>query len=167
MLLQNWCAPVADAWIGLGTNLGDRAGTMRAALTAITEFAEVVAVSSFYETEPVGYADQPVFLNAAAHLRTTLSPRDQLSGLLHIERRFGRERTIRNGPRIIDLDILFYGAESVHEPGLEIPHPRLHERRFVLAPLAELAPDLVHPTLGHTMSELLAALPPGEWVRRI
>jgi 2-amino-4-hydroxy-6-hydroxymethyldihydropteridine diphosphokinase len=136
---------VTQAFVGLGANLGDREGTIRAALAALGEVdgIEIVAVSTLRETEPVGVGDQPLFLNGAAELETTLSARDLLDRLLDTERRFGRVRTPgEHGPRTLDLDLLLYGDERIEEPGLTVPHPRLHERRFVLEPLAELDAEL-------------------------
>jgi 2-amino-4-hydroxy-6-hydroxymethyldihydropteridine diphosphokinase len=147
-------------YIGLGSNLGDRAETIRRALESLRRDPEieVIAVSSFRETDPVGYADQPRFVNGAAELRTDLSPRALLERLLSVERELGRERTgPRYGPRTIDLDLLLYGSEEVDEPGLKVPHPRLAERRFALEPLAELNRDLEVPGLG-SVQALLAAL---------
>ena len=144
------------AYVGLGANLGEREGALRAALAALeaTEGIDVVAVSTFRETDPVDYLDQPRFLNAAAALETTLAPRELLDALLEVERSLGRTREgPRFGPRTIDLDLLLYGDESLDEPGLTVPHPRLHGRRFVLEPLAELDPDLVVP--GHGPLETL------------
>jgi 2-amino-4-hydroxy-6-hydroxymethyldihydropteridine diphosphokinase len=132
------------AYVGLGSNLGDREATIRAALDALAEEGgiEVVAVSSLRDTEPVGVGAQPHFLNGAAELETTLSARELLDRLLEAERRFGRIRVPgEHGPRTIDLDLLLYGDETIDEPGLTIPHPRLHERPFVLEPLAELAAE--------------------------
>jgi len=139
------------AYVGLGANLGDREGSLRAALAALgaTEGIEVVAVSTLRETDPVDYLDQPRFLNAAAALDTTLAPRALLDALLEVERSLGRTREgPRFGPRTIDLDLLLYGEESFDEPGLTLPHPRLHDRAFVLEPLAELDPGLVVPGRG-------------------
>jgi 2-amino-4-hydroxy-6-hydroxymethyldihydropteridine diphosphokinase len=147
-------------YIGLGSNLGDREQTIRKALELLESDPEmdVVAVSSLRETDPVGFTDQPKFLNGAAALRTELSPRALLERLLQIERELGRERSgPRYGPRTIDLDLLLYGSEEVDEPGLEIPHPRLAEREFVLEPLAELDSDLEVPGRG-SVRALLAAL---------
>jgi 2-amino-4-hydroxy-6-hydroxymethyldihydropteridine diphosphokinase len=147
-------------YIGLGANLGDREQTIRRALELLGSDPEidVVAVSSLRETDPVGYTDQPEFLNGAAALRTELSPRTLLERLLRIERELGRERSgPRFGPRTIDLDLLVYGSEEVDEPGLKIPHPRLAEREFVLEPLAELDSDLDVPGKG-SVRALLAAL---------
>ena len=148
------------AFVGLGANLGERETALHRALelVAAEPGIEVVAVSSFRETEPVGYADQPAFLNAAVAIETELSPRNLLERLLAVERRLGRTRGgPRYGPRTIDLDLLVYGDERVEERGLTVPHPRLHERRFALEPLAELEPELVVPGRGG-VSDLLAAL---------
>jgi 2-amino-4-hydroxy-6-hydroxymethyldihydropteridine diphosphokinase len=152
---------MARAFVGIGANLGDREGTIRQALERLAERpgAEVVAVSALRETDPVGYLDQPRFLNGAVELRTELPPRDLLELLLGVERELGRVRGDgpRFGPRPIDLDLLLYDDEVVDEPGLVIPHPRLHERRFALEPLAELDPALVVPGRGE-VSQLLAEL---------
>ena len=148
------------AFVGLGANLGERETALHRALelVAAEPGIEVVAVSSFRDTEPVGYADQPAFLNAAVAIETELSPRNLLERLLAVERRLGRTRGgPRYGPRTIDLDLLVYGDERVEERGLTVPHPRLHERRFALEPLAELEPELVVPGRGG-VSDLLAAL---------
>ena len=147
------------AYIGLGGNVGDRASNLERAIAALRSDPDlvVVAVSAFRETEPVGYVDQPTFLNGAVALDTELSAHELLDRLLAVERALGRERAgPRFGPRTIDLDLLLYGDESVDEPGLTVPHPRLAERRFVLEPLAELDPDLVLPD-GRGVRELLAA----------
>ena len=144
------------AYVGLGANLGDREGTMRRAIELLGDV--VVAVSTFRETDPVGYEDQPRFLNAAIALETELGSRELLDRLLAVELELGRRRGgPRFGPRTIDLDLLVYGDEAVDEPGLHIPHPRLAERRFVLQPLFELDPDLVIPGEG-PVSALLAGL---------
>ena len=148
------------AYVGLGANLGDRERTIARALDLLRAAAgvRVAAVSSLRETEPVGYADQPPFLNGAAALDTELGPRALLELLLGIERTLGRVREgPRFGPRTIDLDVLLYGDEAVDEPGLTVPHPRLHERRFALEPLAELDPGLVVPGRG-AVSALLEHL---------
>jgi|SRR4249919_1740904 2-amino-4-hydroxy-6-hydroxymethyldihydropteridine diphosphokinase len=144
------------AFVGLGANLGDREGALRVALAALdaTQGIEVVAVSTLRETDPVDYLDQPRFLNGAAALDTTLAPRELLDALLEVERSLGRTREgPRFGPRTIDLDLLLYGDESFDEPGLTVPHPRLHVRAFALEPLAELDPGLVVP--GHGPLETL------------
>ena len=145
------------AYVGLGANLGDRERTLRAAVDALAaeEGVEVVAVSTLRETEPVGVGEQPRFLNGAVELETTLTARELLDRLLAVEQRFGRVRILgEHGPRTLDLDLLLYGDEVIDEPGLTVPHPRLHERRFVLEPLHELAPDLVVPGRGDMESLL-------------
>jgi 2-amino-4-hydroxy-6-hydroxymethyldihydropteridine diphosphokinase len=149
------------AFVGVGANLGRRRATVRAAieLLAADEEIEVQRVSTLRETEPVGYLDQPPFLNGVVAVATALPPRELLRRLLAIERRLGRVRGAgpRFGPRVIDLDLLLYGDEVVDEPGLTIPHPRLHERRFALEPLAELEPGLEIPGRGPVRA-LLAGL---------
>ena len=142
------------AYVGVGSNLGDREALVRAAVEALPG---VVAVSALRETDPVGEVEQPRFLNGAVALETELPPRELLDLLLAVERRLGRERRERWGPRTIDLDLLLYGAETIDEPGLTVPHPRLHERRFALEPLAELDPQLAVPGRG-SVKELLAEL---------
>ena len=142
------------AYVGLGSNLGDREALIREAAARIG----ATRLSPIVETEPWGYADQPRFLNAVAELETELPPRELLGLLLEVERRLGRVRAgQRYGPRTIDLDLLLYGEERLQEPDLEVPHPRLHERLFVLEPLAELDPGLEIPGIG-TVSEALAGL---------
>ena len=149
------------AFVGIGSNLGDSRALIAAALELLgaEDGVEVVGVSTLRETDPVGYEDQPPFLNGAAEVETELGPRDLLSRLLAIERQLGRVRGEgpRFGPRTIDLDLLLYGHESVDEPGLEVPHPRLHERRFALEPLAELNAALEVPGRG-SVQALLAGL---------
>lgn len=152
-----------DAFIALGANLGRRRHAIERALDAIDKLPhiEVAACSDLYETPARFVEDQPDFLNAAAHLKTSLTARQLLDTLLAIERAMGRARAderVDKGPRVIDLDILFYGGDVVDEPGLTIPHIDLHNRRFVLEPLMDIAPDLVHPKLGETVRELLAKL---------
>ena len=148
------------AYIGLGANLGDREAMLRAALEqlAAEPGVEVVAVSAFRDTAPVGIVDQPRFLNAVAAVETELAARELLDRLLGVERRLGRTREgPRFGPRTIDLDLLLYGDAELAEPGLDVPHPRMHERLFVLEPLAELDPGLVVPGRG-PLAELVAKL---------
>jgi 2-amino-4-hydroxy-6-hydroxymethyldihydropteridine diphosphokinase len=148
---------VTRAYVGLGANLGERERTLRAAVEAVgaEDGIEVVAVSELRETEPVGVGEQPRYLNGAVALDTTRSARDLLARLLAVEQRFGRVRVPgEHGPRTLDLDLLLYGEEEIDEPGLTVPHPRLHERRFVLEPLAELAPGLVVPGRGPVESLL-------------
>jgi len=149
---------VAEAWIGLGSNVGDRREYLRAALSGLRRCGEPRRASSLYETEPVGLKEQGAFLNAVACIETALPPRALLDALLGIELEQGRTRRVRFGPRTLDLDLLFYGEAVMDEPGLRLPHPRLHERRFVLAPLCEAAPNLVHPLLRLTAGELLERL---------
>jgi 2-amino-4-hydroxy-6-hydroxymethyldihydropteridine diphosphokinase len=142
---------MARAFVGIGSNLGDSHALIAAALELLgaEDGVEVVAVSSLRETDPVGYEDQPRFLNAAVALETALTPREVLDRLLAVERQLGRTRDgPRYGPRTIDLDLLLYGEEIVDEPGLRVPHPRLAERRFALEPLFELNPGLVIPGVG-------------------
>lgn len=137
------------AYVGLGANLGDAMVTLRTALIDIAALpgVEIVAQSSWYRSAPVD-AQGPDFLNAVAAMRTTLSPHELLAGLQAIEHRYGRERPYRNAPRTLDLDLLLHGDAVLHSPELTLPHPRAHERAFVLAPLAEIAPDLMLPGLG-------------------
>jgi 2-amino-4-hydroxy-6-hydroxymethyldihydropteridine diphosphokinase len=151
---------LTTAFVGLGANLGDRRATIDRAVELLhaAPGLEVLTVSSLRETDPVGFEDQPRFLNGAVALETTLGARDLLDLLLEIERRLGRTRGgPRFGPRTIDLDLLVYGDAELDEPGLTVPHPRLHERRFALEPLAELAPALVVPGRG-PLEELLRGL---------
>ena len=150
---------MTTAFIGIGSNLGDRETHLRGALELLSaeEGIEIVAVSVLRETEPVGPVEQGPFLNGAVHVDTELRPQELLERLLDIEERLGRVRRERFGPRTIDLDLLVYGDEVLDEPGLTLPHPRLHERRFALEPLAELAPGLVLPGRG-PVSALLAKL---------
>jgi 2-amino-4-hydroxy-6-hydroxymethyldihydropteridine diphosphokinase len=149
------------AAIALGSNLdsvfGDREANLREAVRRIGGLGVVQAVSSFYDTEPVGYLSQPRFLNAALVLETKLEPLELLRGLLHIEETMGRQRVIAKGPRVIDLDLLLYGATVMATVELTLPHPEMHERRFVLEPLTEIAPGMVHPVLGKTVGEMLVA----------
>jgi 2-amino-4-hydroxy-6-hydroxymethyldihydropteridine diphosphokinase len=151
---------VTRAYVGLGANLGDREATLRSAVDALAaeEGIAVVGVSTLRETEPVGVVGQPRFLNGAVALDTTLQARELLERLLAVEQRFGRVRVAgEHGPRTLDLDLLLYGEERIEEPGLAVPHPRLHERRFVLEPLAELDPGLVVPGRG-SVEELIAGV---------
>jgi 2-amino-4-hydroxy-6-hydroxymethyldihydropteridine diphosphokinase len=145
-------AYVARAYVGLGSNLGDRTQTLLDALDALSaeDGVEVVGVSSLIETDPVGFVDQPRFVNGVAALDTTLTAQELMALLLDVEQRFGRTREAvpAQGPRTLDLDLLLYGDTELDEPGLQVPHPRLHERAFVLEPLAELAPGLRIPGRG-------------------
>lgn len=146
------------AFIGLGANLGEPEAQVRTAIAALGKLPKtrLVRASSLYRSAPVGYANQPDFVNAVAEIETELGPAALLEELLKIEVRLGRARTFPNAPRTLDLDLLLYGAQIVAEPGLTVPHPRMHERAFVLAPLAEIAPEAVVPGKG-TAATLLAA----------
>jgi len=147
----------ADVYVGLGSNLGDPASNLRAGVERLAASLAIVDVSSAYWTEPVGLRDQPRFLNAVARARTVLGPREVLDVLVAIEQAMGRQREVPLGPRIIDLDLLVYDNVACQEPGLSLPHPRMFGRRFVLEPLAEIAPAL-KPTGGASVHELLVAL---------
>lgn len=155
--------PGAQAvYLGLGSNLGDRSANLQRALGLLDAQLKLRAVSSLYETEPWGYQDQPRFLNCACAVTTLLPPRELLAAVKHVERSMGREPSFPDGPRLIDVDILLYGQSVLSEPDLEIPHPRLAERAFVLVPLSEIDPSLVHPVLKRTVGDLLEELGPGE-----
>jgi len=150
---------VKTVYLSLGSNLGDRAQHLREALQALpSDRLAVVRVSPVYETAPVDKLDQPDFLNLAAEIETTLFPMQLLRRVQRIERALGRRRLIDKGPRTVDIDILLYGGFVIQTAQLIVPHPRMHLRRFVLEPMAELAPNLRHPILGRTMSELRAAV---------
>jgi 2-amino-4-hydroxy-6-hydroxymethyldihydropteridine diphosphokinase len=155
-----------EAYVALGSNLGDRRAFLEGALAALDEArgVRVLACSRFYETEPVGPPPQGPYLNAVARLETELGPRALLVLLLDVEAGAGRERSaVRNAARTLDLDLLLYGSTCLKEEGLELPHPRMHERAFVLEPLCEIASDLVHPRLGETIRTLAArARKPGK-----
>jgi len=150
---------MATAYVALGANLGAPAATVEAAFAALAGLPQtsVAATSALYRTAPVGYADQPEFINAAARLETALEPEALLDALLGIEQAFGRVRAERNGPRTLDLDVLLYADRVLATPRLTLPHPRLHLRAFVLYPLADLAPDLVIPGRG-TLAAWLPAV---------
>ena len=153
-------------YLSLGSNLGDRAANLRLALEKLGDLGTVQAVSALYETEPVGLTSQPWFLNCAAKLDTEKMPRQLIAGILNLEQEMGRQRKQKDGPRIIDIDILLFGTSVIDTHALTVPHPRLHERRFVLEPLAEIAPDIRHPVFKRTIRELRDALSPGQTVRR-
>ena len=160
----------ARAFIGAGANLGEPVRQIQRALDELQKSPGVKlgAVSSLYRTQPVGPIAQPPFVNAVFSLECGMSPQELLALLLSVEEKMGRIRRERWGPRVIDLDLLFYGDMVINGQGLEVPHPRLHERRFVLAPLVEIAPDVVHPVLKKSAFDLLAGLPAeGPWVEKL
>lgn len=150
---------MGKAWIGIGTNQGDRKRMVRQALRLLSEVVRVEAVSRPRRTKPWGVTKQPDFINLAVRVETALPPDSLLEKLLSIETALGRVRAERWGARSIDLDLLFYGKEVINTPRLTLPHPELQRRRFVLEPLCDLDPELVHPLLGKTIRELLAAVP--------
>ena len=154
------------AYIGIGSNLGDKLSNCRRAIEAVVADGRnrLVRCSPFYCTEPIGKKDQDWFVNGVAAVETSLGPRELLAFLLSLEKKAGRIRRERWGPRVIDLDILFYGGEVLNEEGLQVPHPRLHRRRFVLVPLKDIAPHLKHPLLGKTVSQILSGLTEDEKV---
>ena len=153
-------------YLSLGSNVGDLEANLNDAINRLRALGEVVTVSSFYETEPVELTSQPWFLNCVVKLDTEKMPKQLLTGILDVEREMGRRRAQLKGPRNIDIDILLFGTSIVETKGLTIPHPALHERRFVLEPLAEIAPDVRHPVFKKTMRELRDALPAGQAVRK-
>ena len=145
----------ASVYICTGTNLGDRIANLTFARNSLSERARLLKISSYYETEPVGFIDQPWFLNQVIELQTRLTPIELLSLCLEIEKSLGRVRTFQNAPRVLDLDILLYGDVILNQENLVLPHPRLTERKFVLEPLVEIAPDVIHPILQKPMHFLL------------
>ncbi len=150
----------AKVWIGLGTNQGDRENNLFQARNLLDPEVKVLEISPIYQTEPWGFKDQPDFLNQVIKAETALTPSDLLKKLKQIERDLGREETFRNGPRLIDLDILFYDQMIIDLEDLKIPHPRIPERGFVLVPLADLAPDLISPKSGKSITEMLKEIDP-------
>lgn len=154
-------------YLSLGSNVGNRDSNLREAIQRIEGLGRVTEVSSFYETEPVEFTEQPWFVNCAVALETTQPAAELMRGLLAIEREMGRQRLQKKGPRIIDIDILLFGDAIVNTPDLTIPHPAMADRRFVLEPLAEIAQQARHPVLKRTIGELLRDLPAGQTVRRV
>ena len=154
------------AYLSLGSNIGDREKNLRDAIARLKAGGRVTSVSSFYETEPVDFTDQAWFLNCALALETTESAQQLSKRILQIEREMGRQRLQKKGPRIIDIDILLFSDQIIDSPELTVPHPAMHRRRFVLEPLAEIAPEARHPVLRKTVREMLDALPAGQSVRK-
>jgi 2-amino-4-hydroxy-6-hydroxymethyldihydropteridine diphosphokinase len=155
------------AYLSLGSNLGDRAANLLAAVEQLTVAGRLVAVSALYETQPVDVPNQPWFLNCVAAIETDMTPKELLQLALRVEATMGRMRLSEKGARKIDIDVVLFGDRVVDEPGLRIPHPAMHGRRFVLEPLVEIAPEARHPELGKTARELLAELGTGQRVRRL
>jgi len=159
-------------YLSLGSNIGDRETQLRDAQVRLGAAGKIVGVSSFYETQPVDFTRQPWFLNCAVALETRQTPQQLMTSILGIEEKMGRRRVQKRraqkkGPRTIDIDILLFGETILDSPELTIPHPAMHQRRFVLEPLAQLVPDALHPLLRKTIRQLRDALPPGQAVRRI
>jgi len=159
----------ATAYIGIGSNMGDRQAYCEEAVRLISRFPKtsLIKVSSLYETAPLEMVAQEWFINLVASVRTTLSPEELLQACQEVEQFLGRKRSVHFGPRTIDLDVLFYADRIIHEADLTIPHPRAHERRFVLEPLAEIAPEFEHPEFKKTVSQLLEKVRPLQEVRRL
>ena len=156
------------AYLSLGSNMGDREKNLRVAIDALPHAGVAIAkVSSFYETEPVDFLDQPWFLNCVVEAETHFDPFMLLRALREIETKMGSKKVVAKGPRLIDMDILLYGSETIDTPDLQVPHPRMHLRRFVLVPLAEIAPSLRHPSWAKTISELAAVTTDRSEVRRL
>lgn len=156
-----------QAWVGLGSNLGDKQANLSQAIALLRDHGVVTHVSSLYRTEPVGFLDQDWFLNIAVGIQTNATPETFLDALLNIEQQMGRVRVVKDGPRTIDLDLLFWDGQCLDLEGLTVPHPRLHLRHFVLQPLVEIAPDLRHPLLEKTISQLVQELGLPDGVQRV
>jgi 2-amino-4-hydroxy-6-hydroxymethyldihydropteridine diphosphokinase len=154
-------------YLSLGSNVGDREAQLRDAENRLAQLGRLIAVSSFYETEPVEFTRQPWFLNCAVAIETSSTPEDLMASILRIEEEMGRRRLQNKGPRSIDIDILLFADAIVQSSELTIPHPAMHQRRFVLEPLAEIAPQALHPMSKKTIHELLDELPDGQTVRRV
>jgi 2-amino-4-hydroxy-6-hydroxymethyldihydropteridine diphosphokinase len=156
------------AYLSLGSNVGDREKNLRVAIDELPHAGVAIAkVSSFYDTEPVDFLDQPWFLNCVVEAETHFDPFMLLRALREIETKMGSKKVVAKGPRLIDMDILLYGSETIDTPDLQVPHPRMHLRRFVLVPLAEIAPSLRHPSWAKTISELAAVTTDRSEVRRL
>ncbi len=157
------------AFIGLGSNIGDKLANLKKAIEGLGKIqgTKVLTVSSLYKTEPVGGVEQDWFVNAVAEVETSLTPRELLNKLLYIEKDLGRVRDIKWGPRVIDLDIILYDDLVMDEEGLSIPHPYLHKRGFVLVPLAEIAPKVIHPRLRKSVSELMHGIHDNKHIEKI
>jgi 2-amino-4-hydroxy-6-hydroxymethyldihydropteridine diphosphokinase len=156
----------ATAYLSLGSNVGDREAHLREAMVQLQTISRVIAVSFFYETEPVEFTEQPWFLNCAVAIETNNTPQQLMAALLRIEEELGRRRQQKKGPRSIDIDILLFGGTIMESKDLTIPHPAMQQRRFVLKPLSEIAPEALHPVFRKTIRELLNELPAGQTVRR-
>ena len=156
-----------SVYLSLGSNLGDRAANLKSAIDRLRDLGEVVAVSSFYETEPIEVVAQPWFLNCAAKLDSEKTAEQLLAGILQLEHAMGRQRKLNKGPRIIDIDILLFGNSITATPELTIPHPAMQQRRFVLEPLAEIAPEVRHPRLHRTIRQLRDELATGQAVKKV
>jgi 2-amino-4-hydroxy-6-hydroxymethyldihydropteridine diphosphokinase len=154
-------------YLSLGSNIGDRESHLRDAIARLENQGRIQSIASFYETEPVEFTDQARFLNCALALETEEAPEQLMESVLHIEQEMGRERLQNKGPRTIDIDILLFSDTIIDSPKLTIPHPAMHARRFVLQPLAEIAPEVRHPVLKKTIRELLGALPAGQAVEKV
>ena len=154
-------------YLSLGSNLGDREAHLLDARDRLTDIGRIAAVSSFYETAPVEFIEQPWFLNCVVALETDLTPQQLMRSILRIEEIMGRQRVLKKGPRLIDIDVLLFGDITLDSPEVTVPHPAMSERRFVLEPLAEIAPALRHPVSNKTILELCDSLPSGQRVRRI
>jgi 2-amino-4-hydroxy-6-hydroxymethyldihydropteridine diphosphokinase len=155
------------AYLSLGSNVGDREVQLRDAVARLGSVGHVVAASAFYETEPVEFTEQPWFLNCVVALETNRTPQELMAAILGIEEAMGRQRVQKKGPRLIDIDILLFDQVVVESKEITIPHPAMHQRRFVLEPLAEIAPELLHPMFKKTVRQLRNALPSGQTVRKL
>ena len=158
---------MSTVYLGLGSNIGNPQDNIDTAIKHISQFAEVVQISSMYTTEPVGYADQDWFVNCCIELNTDISAEKLFSHLQRIEQGMGRVKKILNGPRIIDIDVLLWNDQTIQTDQLVVPHPRMHERAFVLEPLSEIAPNLVHPTLKKSMTQLFDELEDRHQIKKV